>query len=113
MMKERNMKVRHWLTLGGMTLAALGAGLLVETFLPQRLRTEIAVEQEGEALSGMSLPNVEVTFLRCGSNTLPACLAVRGMFSLAPRSLAYSPVLVRHPTGTVLYDTVLSADIQR
>jgi N-acyl homoserine lactone hydrolase len=107
------MIARHWLVLGGMTFAALAIGLVVRTFLPQRLATEIALEQDEDAFPNRSLPHVDVTFLRCGSNVVPVLLAVRGSFSLASRSLAYSAVLVRHPRGTFLYDTGLCADIQQ
>jgi N-acyl homoserine lactone hydrolase len=43
--------------------------------------------------------------LRCGSVTIPQCVAVRGALSLAPCTIAYSAVLVRHPRATFLYDT--------
>jgi len=108
---KQSMKFRHWLALGGATLGVLGTGLVARTFLPQRLTTAIPVEREVEELSKESLPDVEVNFLRCASTRAPACFVIRGMFSLAPRSLAYSAVLVRHPKGTFLYDTGLCADI--
>jgi N-acyl homoserine lactone hydrolase len=107
---KQSIKLRRWLALGGATLGVLGTGLVVRTFLPLRLPA-IPVEQKVEELAGESLPDVEVSFLRCGSATAPACFAVRGVFSLAPRLLAHSAVLVRHPKGTFLYDTGLCADI--
>src|SRR5579875_3382426 len=108
------MKLRHWLMPGTALVATLSAGLVVRTFLPQRLEAKITVEQEEDGLpiADKALPNIEVTFLRCGTNAVPACLAVQGRFSLAPRILAYSAVLVRHPKGTFLYDTGLCQDIQ-
>lgn len=106
------MKLPHWLTLGGVTLGVLGTGLVARTFLPLHLATDISGEQTGGELPTSLLPDVEVTFLRCGSNTAPACLAVRGTYSLAPRRIAYSAVLIRHPKGTFLYDTGLCANIQ-
>ena len=108
---KQSKKLQRRLALGGATLGILGTGLVARTFLPLRLTTAIEVNREKESLSEGSLPDVEVTFLRCASTKAPACLAVRGMFSLAPRSLAYSAVLVRHPKGTFLYDTGLCADI--
>lgn len=105
-------KLHRWLALGGATLGVLGTGLLARTFLPLHLPTAIPARPETEELSGESLPDIQVSFLRCGSATAPACFAVRGVFSLAPRLLAYSAVLVRHPKGTFLYDTGLCSDIQ-
>lgn len=107
---KQSIKLRPWL-LGGATLGALGAGLLIRTFFPLHLRPVIPVRQDIEELSVGSLPDVEVSFLRCGRTTAPACLAVRGVFSLAPRLLAHSAVLIRHPKGTFLYDTGLCAHI--
>lgn len=105
--------MRSW-HLGGATLGvlgALGAGLVARTFLPLRLATARPAQQDIEEIPVGPLPDVEVSFLRCGSTTAPACFAVRGVFSLAPRLLAHSAVLVRHPRGTFLYDTGLCADI--
>jgi glyoxylase-like metal-dependent hydrolase (beta-lactamase superfamily II) len=49
--------------------------------------------------------------LRCGSITIPEPIAVRGAFTLAPRVIAHSTVLIRHPQALLLYDTGLSNDI--
>ncbi len=108
--RER-VKLRRWLALGGTALGVLGTGLLARTFLPLCLKMEILAETEAEMLSRGSLPDIEVSFLRCGSTTAPACFAVRGTFSLVPRMLAHSAVLIRHPKATFLYDTGLCADI--
>jgi N-acyl homoserine lactone hydrolase len=108
---KQSINLRRWLALGGVTLGIWGTSLLARTFLPLRLETAIPANSETEALSGGLLPDVEVNFLRCGSTTAPACLAVRGAFSLSPRLLAHSAVLIRHPKATFLYDTGLCADI--
>ncbi len=110
---KQGIKLHRWLALGGAALGVLGTGLLARTFLPLRLETAIPVGPEKEALSSGSLPDVEVTFLRCGSTAAPACFAVRGAFSLVPRLLAHSAVLIRHPKATLLYDTGLCADIHQ
>lgn len=108
---KQSVKLRRWLALGGTALGVLGASLLARTFLPLCLDTGVPAEPEAERLLGGSLPDVEVSFLRCGSTAAPACFAVRGAFSLAPRMLAHSAVLIRHPKATFLYDTGLCADI--
>jgi glyoxylase-like metal-dependent hydrolase (beta-lactamase superfamily II) len=110
-MKQRK-KIQRWLALGGATLGVLGAGLVAKTFLPLHLETATDVEREKVSLSNGSLPDVEVNFLCCANIKAPAWLAVRGTFSLAPRSLVYGAVLIRHPKGTFLFDTGLCANIQ-
>ena len=110
---KQGIKLYRWLALSGAALGVLGASLLARTFLPQRLETVISVEPETEVLSSGLLPDVGVTFLRCGSTVAPTCFAVRGEFSLAPRLLAHSAVLIRHPKATFLYDTGLCADIHQ
>src|SRR2546421_12327777 len=100
---KQSMKFRRWLTLGSATLGVLGTGLVARTFLPLRLATAIEMHRKEETLSEGSLPDVQLTFLRCATTKAPACLAVRGLFSLAPRSLVYSQVLVCHPHATFLY----------
>ncbi len=120
------MKLRRWLALGGGALGALGAGIVLNSFLPQKFVTErvdainqknIPIQQPGvnetaKATEKAELPDVEVTFLRCGSVVIPEFLAVRGAFSLAPRRISYSAVLIRHPKGTFLYDSGLCSDIE-
>ena len=105
------MKLRHRLALGGGALSALGAGILFNSFLPQKFAiTDTKVQDslpEREAL-----PDIDVTFLRCGSVVVPEFLAVRGAFSLAPREISHSAVLIRHPGGTFLYDSGLCSDIE-
>jgi N-acyl homoserine lactone hydrolase len=108
---KQSKQLSRWLTVGGATLGIVGTGLAVRTFLPLRMKTEINVKREKVVLVEGSLPDVEVTFLRCASAKAPACLVVRGSFSLAPRWLAYSAVLIRHPKATFLFDTGLCADI--
>lgn len=105
-------KPKRWLALGGIALGVLGAGIVLKSFLPLRLPTAAQLEPRRELWDGRSFPEVEVNFLRCGSTSAPACLAVRGSFSLVPRQMSHSAVLIRHPRGTFLYDTGLCADIQ-
>ncbi|MBE3560135.1 MAG: MBL fold metallo-hydrolase [Ktedonobacteraceae bacterium] len=106
------MKWRDWLKLGGLSLAVLGTGMVVKSFLPQRFAVPAVhvVEQETPDLTTM--PSIEIAFLRCGSITVPELVAVRGALSLVPRTLAYSAVLVHHPRATFLYDTGLCASIK-
>ncbi|GAC1374489.1 MAG: hypothetical protein NVS2B12_40000 [Ktedonobacteraceae bacterium] len=106
------MNLRHWLALGGGALAGLGAGVALSTFLPQRFVTEPAyIPLQEKSAETTALPDVSVTFLRCGSIALPEFLAVRGAFSFAPRMLSHSAVLIHHPKGTFLYDSGLCTDI--
>ncbi len=106
------MKLRNWLTLGGVTLGAVGAGLMINSFLPQHFLTTKGDETlESVLCDRTSLPDVEVSFLRCGSQDIPEFVAVRGAFSAASCLLAHSAVLVRHPRGTFLYDSGLCTDI--
>jgi N-acyl homoserine lactone hydrolase len=122
------MKLRRLAALGGITLAALGAGIAVSSFLPQHLISPEEYEkyyrQEENKRSSSeeavipsapdaSFPTIDVTFLRCGSVTIPESLAVRGGSVFAPRVIAYSAVLVRHPRATFLYDTGLCADVNQ
>ena len=115
-MKQRDLHcLRNYWTQGALVLGALGAGMLVNSFLPRRFDTRLLFEpptQQLDSRDSKAFPQIEVTFLRCGSVTVPECLAVRGAFSLAPRTMAYSAVLIRHPQGTFLYDSGLCADIQ-
>lgn len=106
------MKRGQWLALaGGIALGAIGTGMLVRSLLPARMPVEPLVIRRQEPWDGKKFPDIDVTFLRCGSVNVPAFLAVRGTFSLASRLLAHSAVLIRHPRGTFLYDTGLCADI--
>src|SRR5690348_8321173 len=111
------MKRRNWIMLTAAALGAVGAGLAVKSFLPQRFRLDAWNEYEAlsaPATNGNSrsleneedVPEVEVSFLRCGVITVPECVAVRGA-GFARIDIAYSAVLVRHPKATFLYDTGL------
>src|SRR5712691_2802431 len=106
------MKLRNWVTLGGLTLGALGVGVGVRSFLPQRWDTVRWPEMEGNAapLDTSTFPRIDVSFLRCGLATVPELVAVRGAL-FTPCALSYGAVLVRHPRGTFLYDTGLCSDI--
>lgn len=107
------MKLRKLAALSGIAAGALGAGLAIHTFLPQRFPVEAPwYEKEPAArLDTSALPQIDVAFLRCGSVTLPEAIAVRGASLLVPRVITYSAVLVRHPQATFLYDTGLCANI--
>lgn len=107
------MKLRNWVKLGALSLGTLGIGLAVKSFLPQRFATaKWPVIQERTVRPDIaSLPAVEIEFLRCGSVTIPECIAVRGAMSFVPRVITYSAVLIRHPRATFLYDTGLCADV--
>lgn len=109
------MKVKNLVTWGGITLGALGVGLAVKSFLPQRFETASWLGEKGNAtrLDSEALPAVEVSFLRCGSISIPELIAVRGAFSLVPRVISHSAVLIRHPNALFLYDTGLCSDIDR
>ena len=111
------MKLRRFVRTGGIVLGGLGvlgAGLAVKSFLPQRWQTAVWDEgREGKLppFDTSTMPNVEVTFLRCGSVTVPEPIAVRGALTMVPRVISHSAVLVRHPQATFLYDTGLCTDI--
>jgi len=78
-------KPKRWLALGGAALGVVGAGIVLKSFLPLRLPIEVQIEPRREPWEGRTFPDVTVNFLRCGSTTAPACFAIRGTFSLAPR----------------------------
>lgn len=105
------MKFRYWLTWGGLTLGLVSAGITINSFRPQRFRADYSEDEPGVVLDRSRFPTVDVTFLRCGSITIPECIAVRGSLSLAPRVITHSAVLIRHPQGTFLYDSGLCTDI--
>ncbi|GCE25590.1 MBL fold metallo-hydrolase [Dictyobacter alpinus] len=106
------MKLRNWLTLGGMTLGSLAVATAVKSFLPRPFGTDQLYERPVEVTpSPQHLPDIEITFLRCGSVVLPECIAIRGSFSLTPRTISHSAVLIQHPKATFLYDTGLCTDI--
>ncbi|HEV7235734.1 MAG TPA: MBL fold metallo-hydrolase [Ktedonobacteraceae bacterium] len=107
------MKLRSLVTAGSIALGAIGAGLAIKSFLPQRWNTTVwdEVQTKASRLDTSAMPKIEVTFLRCGSVTIPEPIAVRGALTLAPRVISHSAVLVRHPQATFLYDTGLCADI--
>ncbi|TMC98280.1 MAG: MBL fold metallo-hydrolase [Chloroflexi bacterium] len=107
------MKLKNLVIGSGITLGAVGLGLAVKSFLPQRFSTASWVKQKERwpRFNIAALPEIEVSFLRCGSITIPELIAVRGAFSLAPRVISHSAVLIRHPQALFLYDTGLSSDI--
>ena len=109
------MKVKNLVAWSGITLGALGAGLVVKSCLPQRFDTTSWTREEEHAtrLNSEALPAIEVSFLRCGSISIPELIAVRGAFSLAFRVISHSAVLIRHPNAFFLYDTGLCSDIRR
>lgn len=103
--------MRRWIKLSGLALAAIGVGAIASSFLPRRLPNTKLHLIGGMGPDRTTLPEVEVSFLQCGHTTIPEPLAVRGAFSLAPRTIAHSAVLIRHPRATFLYDTGLCGDI--
>jgi N-acyl homoserine lactone hydrolase len=110
--EEDMMKIRNCVVLVGLSLAALGTGLALKSFLPQRFDTTSWFEPHTSmSLDAASLPSIEITFLRCGSVFIPELLAVRGAASFAPRLIVHSAVLIRHPRAVFLYDTGLCSDI--
>ena len=112
------MKRRNWVALAAAAAGAVSIGLAAKSFLPQRFQLDtwddtfplLAPAEQKESGGSAELPEVEVSFLRCGLTTVPECVAVRGGL-LAPVDIAYSAVLVRHPKATFLYDTGLCNDI--
>jgi N-acyl homoserine lactone hydrolase len=105
------MKPRFLATMAVASLGVLGAGIAVRSFWPQHFDTSVSQNKDISLPVASSLPAVDVTFLRCGYAEWPECIMVRGAPSLAPRRIAYSAVLVRHPRATFLYDTGLCNDI--
>ncbi len=106
------MKARNWIGLASLTLSAIGLGLAIKSFLPQRWAIhEWDIPEESGPLDTSSLPAVDVSFLRCGSVTVPEFVAVRGALPGTPCVIAHSAVLIQHPKATFLYDTGLCADI--
>ena len=104
--------LRKWLKYAGIAAGTIALAPLGKSFLPQRFDTETwhetGITPTAPDLS--TFPQVEITFLRCGSTTIPEAIAVRGG-SFAPTVISHSAVLVRHPKATFLYDTGLCSDI--
>ncbi|GCF08558.1 MBL fold metallo-hydrolase [Dictyobacter arantiisoli] len=106
------MKLRNWLALGGFTVGFIGAAVVISSFLPHPFVPEHIAEQKGDLLPPVAtLPDIEVSFLRCGSVVVPEWLTVRGKLSTASHRVAHSAVLIKHPRGTFLYDTGLCTDL--
>ncbi len=106
-----NNSVRRVATLAAFSLSAIGAGVAVNSFLPRRFATWYEPEENIVQKSHATLPAIDITFLRCASVSVPELVAVRGAFSLAPRLISHSAVMIRHPKATFLYDTGISSDI--
>lgn len=107
------MRLRSWVAPGSIALVAAGLGIVGKSFLPQHFVPYAWSETARweSATMAATLPDIGVSFFRCGSVTIPELIAVRGAFSLTPRVLSYSAVLVRHPRATFLYDTGFCTDI--
>ncbi len=105
------MRIRNLAMVGAVSLGALGVGMAIKSFLPQRFTIDYEQRRPEQLLNSSRFPEIEVTFLQCASVTWPECVMVRGAFSLAPCHIAYSAVLIRHPQATFLYDTGLCGDI--
>ena len=99
--------------ISGVALAGIaGTGMAVNSFLPRRLPTWYTPDVPDTTLpDSASFPAIEVSFLRCGSVTIPPFIAARGTFSITPCTISHNAVLIRHPKATFLYDTGLSSDI--
>ena len=106
-----NVQLRSLVTLGAVSLGAIGAARAIQSFLPRRFATWYEQEDTTDHKDSSSFPNIEVSFLRCGGVTVPEVIAVRGAFSLALRLISHSAVLIRHPRATFLYDTGISTNI--
>ncbi|HTK10175.1 MAG TPA: MBL fold metallo-hydrolase [Ktedonobacteraceae bacterium] len=105
------MHMRDWARVGALSLGLVGLGWAARGFLPPAFSLD-PPQVVPESLSPpASLPDIEVTFLRCGLASIPECVAVRGSRSFAPRAINYGAVLIRHPRATFLYDTGLCSDI--
>jgi glyoxylase-like metal-dependent hydrolase (beta-lactamase superfamily II) len=104
-------KIRNLALAGAISLGALGAGLALKSFLPQKFPVLPELEQPEKMLDTADFPAIEVSFLRCASVTWPEPVMVRGTASLAPCRIGYGAVLIRHPQATFLYDTGLCGDI--
>lgn len=104
------MKLRNWVALGAASLG-IGLGLRYSGLLPLRLDTTEWHEWPQDTHNSSAWPNIEVSILRCGDISIPELIATRGALSLAPRTIAHSAILIRHPRATFLYDTGLSSDI--
>jgi N-acyl homoserine lactone hydrolase len=104
-------KIRNLALAGAISLGAVGAGLALKSFLPQKFPVMHELEQPERMLDTAAFPAIEVSFLRCGSVTWPEAVMVRGTSLLAPCRVGYSAVLIRHPKAIFLYDTGLGGDI--
>lgn len=103
-----------WGSKVALALAAVGTAMVARSFMPVHFdRVRAVDEQTDSALDTARLSEIEVTFLRCGSVSVPECIAVRGALSLAPRTIAHSAVLIRHPRATFLYDSGLCTNIEQ
>lgn len=101
-----------WSSKVALALAAAGTAVVARSFMPVHFDLARAVdEQTATTLDTAHLPAIEITFLRCGSVSVPECIAVRGALSLTPRTIAHSAVLIRHPRATFLYDSGLCTNI--
>ena len=102
------MRVRTILALAG---AAAGVGLIVNSFLPQRLAMEQEQIVPQKTVPRANFPAIDVHFLRSGTTVVPQWLTTRGSISFAPHTIAYGAVLIRHPQGQFLFDSGLCEDI--
>ena len=105
--------LRRAATLAALSAGAVGAGIALNSLLPRRFATWYTPQEQTFHKSSSSFPSIDITILRCASVIVPEWIAVRGAFSLAPRLIAHSAVLVRHPKATFLYDTGIASTIDR
>ncbi|PZW36503.1 glyoxylase-like metal-dependent hydrolase (beta-lactamase superfamily II) [Thermosporothrix hazakensis] len=105
-MSRRCWPARRWLQLGAISLGVVGAGVIVKSFIPPTIELEGA-ESAPENWQRHNLPEIDISFFRCGSTQVPEWLLQQGVLSWRPRTIAHSAVLIRHPRATFLYDTGL------
>ncbi len=103
--------VRRSAAFAALSIGVAATGIAVNSFLPRHFDTWYKSEDSTFHKSQSSFPPIEITFLRCGRVVVPELVAVRGAFSLVPRLISHSAVLVRHPKATFLYDTGLAGSI--
>ncbi len=103
--------LRRATAFAALSLSAVGASIAFKSVLPRRFATWYTSQEHTFQKSQFSLPTINITILRCASVVVPEWIAVRGAFSLAPRLISHSAVLIRHPKATFLYDTGIASAI--
>lgn len=111
------MKLQGWLKLAGFSLGAFASAKAVSSFLPERFpsldRPVSQIISQPIVAERSNWPEIDVSFLRCGTIQVPEAIAIRGGSLLKTRTNTLGAVLIRHPRGTFLYDTGLSTTLNR